>query len=67
MKIHSKCKKQFPKEDIAMAKKIQTWVEFGPCLEPTNLMEDDGLTKNIVATTNQNRGGVLAVLAGLDM
>jgi nucleoid DNA-binding protein len=49
-----------------MAKKIQAWTEFGPRLEPADPMTKDEIIENIVATTNQSKGSVLAVLAELD-
>jgi hypothetical protein len=50
-----------------MAQKIQAWSALRPRIEPATPMLSDELIENIVATTNQSRGSVLAVLAELDV
>ncbi len=50
-----------------MAKIIQAWAQLGPRLEPVVPMKGDELIESIVATTNQSRGSVLAVLSELDV
>lgn len=50
-----------------MAKKIQMWGELGPRLAPTKAVEPEDVIETLVATTNQTRGSILAVLAELDV
>ncbi len=45
-----------------MAKKIQAWTELGPRLELSEPMTSEELIENIVRSTNQSRGSVLAEL-----
>jgi len=56
-----------PERKIAMAKKIQAWVEFGPRLEPTDPISPEGLIERIVIASNQSRGSVKAILDELDV
>lgn len=50
-----------------MAKKIQAWVEFGPRIELSDPVTPKELVENLVNSTNQSRGSVLAMLSELDV
>jgi hypothetical protein len=50
-----------------MAQKIQAWSALRPRIELGTPMQADELIENIVSTTNQSRGSVLAVLSELDV
>jgi nucleoid DNA-binding protein len=50
-----------------MAKKIQAWSAFGPKIVHGLPMTKDELIENIIQTTNQSKGSVLAVLSELDV
>lgn len=50
-----------------MAQKVQAWAKYGPRVELSNPMTAEELVENIVATTNQSKGSVLAVLSELDV
>jgi hypothetical protein len=50
-----------------MAKKIQMWHELGPRLAPATPVEAEEVIEELVASTNQTRGSVLAVLSELDV
>jgi hypothetical protein len=50
-----------------MAKKIQMWRELGPQLASATPLEAEEVIEELVATTNQTRGSVLAVLSELDI
>ena len=49
-----------------MAKKIQMWRELGPQLAPATAVQAEEIIEDLVATTNQTRGSILAVLSELD-
>lgn len=49
-----------------MAKKIQAWAAYGPKIALGDPMTKDEIIENIIASTNQSKGSVLAVLAELD-
>jgi hypothetical protein len=49
-----------------MAKKIQMWKELGPQLAPATPVEPEEVVEELVLTTNQTRGSLLAVLSELD-
>ncbi len=50
-----------------MAKKIKMWHELGPRLAPATPVEGEEVIEGLVASTNQTRGSVLAVLSELDV
>lgn len=50
-----------------MAKKIQAWSTYGPRIILGSAMTTEELIDNIVASTNQSRGSVIAVLSELDV
>jgi hypothetical protein len=49
-----------------MIKNIKMWRELGPRLAPAPAMEAEEIIEQVVATTNQTRGSILAALAELD-
>lgn len=50
-----------------MAKKIQMWRELGPRLAKADPVEAEEVIELLVATTNQTRGSLLAILSELDV
>jgi len=50
-----------------MAKKIQAWAALGPKIALGDPMTPDEIIENIIASTNQSKGSVLAMLAELDV
>jgi len=50
-----------------MAKKIQMWRELGPRLVKTDPVTAEEVIDLLVATTNQTRGSLLAILSELDV
>ena len=50
-----------------MAKKIQMWRIIGPRLATTDPVEAEEVIDLLVATTNQTRGSLLAILSELDV
>ena len=50
-----------------LAKKIQAWTKYGPRLKLGDPMTPEELIENIIASTNQSRGSVLAILSELDV
>ncbi len=49
-----------------MAKRIEMWRKLGPRLAPATPVEPEEVTEDLIATTNQTQGSVLAVLSELD-
>ncbi len=49
-----------------MIKNIKMWRELGPRLAPAPAMEAEEIIEELIATTNQTRGSILAMLAELD-
>ena len=50
-----------------MAQKIKMWRELGPRLAKTDPVEAEEVIDLLVATTNQTRGSLLAILSELDV
>ncbi len=50
-----------------MAKKIKMWQELGPRLAPVPALEAEEIIEELIATTNQTRGSILAIMAELDV
>jgi hypothetical protein len=50
-----------------MAKNIQAWAKYGPKIKLGNPMTPEEIIENIITTTNQSRGSVLAILSELDV
>jgi hypothetical protein len=50
-----------------MAKKIQAWTAFGPRLILDRPLTGEQIIENMIASTNQSRGSILAMLAELDV
>ena len=49
-----------------MADIIQAWGAYGPRLVPTQPVMPETVIEQLVATTNQSRGSILAVLCEMD-
>ena len=50
-----------------MAKKIQVWAAYGPKISLGDPVTEVDIIENMVATTNQSKGSLLAILAELDV